>query len=40
MGQHINLPKKLTELQVKMSEIKVQKNQKMPKKILWLSNKI
>ena len=36
MGQHIIVPKKLTDLRIKMSEIKVQKNQKIPKKIFMI----
>ena len=36
MGQHIIVPKKLTDLQIKMSEIKVQKNQKIPKKFFMI----
>ena len=36
MGQHIILPKILTVLQIKMSEIEVQKNQKIPKNIFMI----
>ena len=35
MGQHITVAKILTDLWIKMSEIKDQKNNKIPKKIFY-----
>ena len=36
MGQHVIVPEKLTNVQIKMSEIKIQKNQKIPKNFFMI----